>query len=266
VPDFDLSNRTAIVTGASQGLGKGVALELARAGADVAVVARLPEPVTARGQSRPHEPVGPVVAEIEAMGRRALGITADVREANQVASMVQQTLDAFGRVDILVNNAGGSWGEGFNVGELLDITEEDLDETFRLNVMSMFLCCRAVAPVMKRQGKGAIVNVASVAGRTPARGRGSYGLSKAAVINLTQTMAQEWGPEVRVNVLVPGSIYSPHRPTSSGASAEPDRQPNIALGRMGLAEEFAGAVLFLASDAGGYTTGAALDVHGGRHG
>ena len=261
---FDLTGRVAIVSGGSQGLGKGIALELGRAGADVVVVARLPEPVADRGQSRPHEPVEPVVAEIEAMGRRSLGVTADVRSADQVASMVQQAMDAFGQVDVLVNNAGGSWGEGFNVGNLLEITEHDLDETFRLNVMSAFLCSRTVAPIMKRQGRGSIVNVASVAGRTPSAGRGAYGLSKAAVINLTQTMAQEWAPEVRVNVLVPGSIYTPHRPTSSGSSAQPDEQPNIALGRLGLAEEYANAVLFLASDAGGYTTGAALEVHGGR--
>ncbi len=104
---FDLTGRVALVTGGSQGLGKATVLALARAGADVAVVARRPEPVTV-GRSRPHEPVDPVVNEVRALGRRSLGITADVRDEEQVESLVPDVLDAFGRIDILVNVVGGS--------------------------------------------------------------------------------------------------------------------------------------------------------------
>src|SRR5687767_4717762 len=115
---FDLTDRVAVVTGGSQGLGKATCLALARAGADVVVVARRPEAVTA-GRSRPHEPVDPVVEEIRGRGRRALGVTADMRDEDQVHDMVAQVINALGRIDILVNVVGGSWGETFRAGPLL---------------------------------------------------------------------------------------------------------------------------------------------------
>ena len=265
---FDLSGRVAIVTGAAQGVGRGIALQMARAGADVVAVSRLPEPVRGRGRERPHAPIEPVVEEISEMGRRCIGVTADVRVADSVAAMVQQAMDAFGRVDILANNAGGSWGESFNVGPLLEITEEDLEETFRLNIKAAFLCSRAVVPIMKRQGRGAIVNIASVSGLGASPSYASYGACKAALINLTQTMAQEWGPEVRVNAIAPGSVDTPHRMrgggTREGQTALNQRQGNIALQRQGDAEEFGATAVYLASDGGGYTTGACITVDGGR--
>lgn len=265
MPDFDLSNRTAIVTGASQGLGRGIALELARAGADVAVVARLPEPVTARGQSRPHEPVEPVVAEVQALGRRALGITADVREADQVASMVQQTLETFGRVDILVNNAGGSYGQDFKRGPVLETTEHDLNETFRLNVNSVFLCSKAVAPIMLEQGSGAIINNASMGGLGPDRDFAAYTAAKAAVISLTGQMAMEWAPSVRVNAVAPGRIDTSRSRSRRDPETLARRLSHIAMGRMGAPEEVAGAVVYLASDAASWTTGITIELDGGRN-
>src|SRR5207253_9375802 len=114
---FDLTDRVAIVSGGSQGLGKATALALARAGADVVIVARRPEAVTA-GRSRPHEPVDPVVEEVKGLGRRSLGVTADVRDEDQVQDMVTHVMDTFRRVDILVNVVGGSWGETFRAGPL----------------------------------------------------------------------------------------------------------------------------------------------------
>src|SRR5262249_44545898 len=156
--------RTAIVTGASQGLGKATALALARAGADIVVVARRPETVTV-GRSRPHEPVDPVASEVEKLGRRAVAITADVRDEDQVQDMVAQAMSGFGKIDILVNVVGGSWGETFRSGPLLGLTPHDLIEVYRVNVLTMFMCSVAVVPIMKKQGKGAIVNIASESGR-----------------------------------------------------------------------------------------------------
>jgi NAD(P)-dependent dehydrogenase (short-subunit alcohol dehydrogenase family) len=268
MPGFDLTDRVAIVTGGAQGLGLGIARQLAKAGAHIAIAARLPEPVRGRGYQRPHVPVEPAVQEIKALGRRALGVTVDVRDAGQVARMVQETLTALGRIDILVNNAGGAWGESFNVGPLLEITDEDLMETFRLNVKASFLCSQAVVPVMKRHGKGAIINIASTSALGPSPGYASYGASKAALIHLTQTMAQEWAPEVRVNVVAPGNVVTPHRVrgggTRDGQEALQRRLGSVALDRSGDPEEFGAAVVFLASDAGSYTTGACIAVDGGR--
>jgi len=257
---FDLTNRLAIVTGGSQGLGKATSLALARAGADVVVAARRPEAVTV-GRSRPHEPVDPVVEEVTRLGRRSLGITADVRDEEQVESMVAQTMDAFGRIDILVNVVGGSWGETFRAGPLLELAPHDLLEAYRVNVLTMFQCSTAVVPIMKRQGKGVIVNIASEAGRGASPGQAAYGAAKAAVINMSMSMAAEWGPEVRVNSIAIGGLETPHRPMWDA-----HRQESLGrsvLGRVGTPEEHAGTVVWLASDYAGYITGAVIDAHGG---
>ena len=264
MPAFDLSGRFAIVTGGGQGLGKAMALALAEAGADIAIVARRPEAVSGRGANRPHEPAEPALEEIRTLGRRCVAVTADLREPDQVDRMVQEVLAGFGRIDILVNNAGGSWGETFQTGPLLEVTAQDLDETFRLNVKNVFLCSKAVALVMKEQGKGSIINISSSAGRHSIPGRGLYGAAKAAVIHLTQTMALEWGPEVRVNAVVPGSVANLHRSLAPGTEQQLNQQvAQIPLGRLGMPEEFAGAVVYLASDASSFTSGAIIDVSGG---
>ena len=263
--NFDLAGRVAVVTGGSQGLGRAMAVALAQAGADVAVVAREPEAVTA-GRARPHAPVSEVSAEIKALGRRVLGVTADVRDQGQVAGMVKSVMDAFGRIDVLVNVVGGSWGETFRAGPLLEIGENDVIEAYRVNVVTMFLCSSAVVPIMKQQGRGSIINIASVAGRGASPKQGAYGAAKAGVINMSQTMAIEWAPEVRVNAIAVGGVESPHRPRWAGgnttATIAPEALP--AIGRLGTPEEHAGTVVWLASDAASYITGAVIDAHGGR--
>jgi NAD(P)-dependent dehydrogenase (short-subunit alcohol dehydrogenase family) len=248
MPSFDLTDRVAIVTGGSQGLGKAAAVELARAGANIVVVAREPEAVT-RGRSRPHAPVHSTAEEITMLGRQALGVTADVRDAQQVKRMVQQTMDTFGRVDILVNVVGGSWGETFRAGPLDELESSDVMEAYRLNVETMFVCSKAVRPIMKSQGKGVIVNIASIAGRGPSPGSAAYGAAKAGVINMTMTMAQEWAPEIRVNAIAVGGIETPHR-VRWAESTQQETRPTTrsALGRLGTPEEHAGTVVWLASD------------------
>ena len=266
MPNFDLTDRVAIVTGGSQGLGKATAIALAEAGADVVVVAREPEEVTV-GKSRPHEPVAPVVEAVEALGRRALGVTADVRDPEQVESMVRDAMGLSGRIDVLVNVVGGSWGETFRAGPLLELSPHDVEEAYRVNVVTMFQCSTAVAPLMMKQGKGSIINIASRAGRGPSPGSGAYGAAKAGVINMSLTMASEWGPKVRVNAIALGGIETPHRPRwadldQPGAAAAVT--PQSAMRRLGTPEEHAATVVWLASDAAGYMTGAVIDAHGGR--
>ncbi len=261
---FDLSGRIALVTGGAQGIGKATSLALAQAGADVVVVARLPEDVTT-GKARPHVPVEPVVGEIRALGRRSLGITADVRDEDQVAGVVGQVMAEYGRIDILANVVGGSWGETFRSGLLIELTPHDLVEAYVLNVVTMFQCSTAVVPIMKQQGKGVIVNIASVAGRGASPGQAGYGAAKAAVVNMSMSMAAEWGPEIRVNSIAIGGIDTPHRPTwTSDVPAGPGPAARNALGRLGTQEEAAGIVVWLASDAAGYVTGSVIDAHGGR--
>lgn len=260
---IDFTGRVAVVTGASQGIGRAIAMALAEHGADIAAVAREPEQMTG-GTERIHRPLAPVVADIEAMGRKALGILADVRDPDQVREMASQAVESFGRVDILVNNAGATWGETFKMGPLLDLTPHDFQESVRLNLLSVFLCSCAIAPAMLDQGRGAIVNLASISGRGASPNNGAYGAAKAGVIGLTQTMAMEWAP-VRVNAVAPGSVEHADR-----AAAHPYAQgrtplaQTTALGRPGAPEEIAALAVFLASDAASYITGSIVDINGGH--
>ncbi|MDA1036173.1 MAG: SDR family oxidoreductase [Chloroflexi bacterium] len=262
MPSFDLTDRAAIVTGGSQGFGKAIALALATQGANVAVVAREPEAVTV-GRERPHESVTPVVDEIKVIGSRAIGITADVREQEQVDSMVAETMDAFGRIDILINVVGGSWGETFRSGPLVELEPHDFIECYRVNVLTGFMCSKAVQPIMKAQGRGAIVNVASGAGVNPGTGQASYGAAKAAVINMSKSMAYEWAPEIRVNSIALGGIETPHRPMWAEAVQQAPATRN-ALARLGTPDEHAGTVLWLVSDAASFITGETIAADGGR--
>jgi len=259
---FDLSDRVAIVTGGSQGLGKAVALALAQAGADIAIAAREPEAVTF-GKERPHLPVDPAVEEIAEFGTRVIGVTTDVRDPAQVDRLVSQTMDTLGRVDILLNVVGGSWGETFKAGELMSLDLNDVMEAYKLNVGTMFLCSKAVQPIMKKQGKGAIVNIASIAGRGASINSAAYGAAKAGVINMTLTMAHEWGPEIRVNAIAVGGIETPHRQRWGESAATATVANRAVMKRLGTPEEHAGTVLWLVSDYGGYITGTVIDAHGG---
>jgi NAD(P)-dependent dehydrogenase (short-subunit alcohol dehydrogenase family) len=246
----ELDGRIALVTGGSKGIGRAVALALADAGADVAIAARGAEDLEK------------TATEIEERGRRAHVAPTDVSDREQVAALVEGTVRALGSIDILVNNAGGA---PF-LSSVDTIRPDGFEKYFRINFMSAFYCTQAVVPILKEKESGSIVNVASVAGYIASPGLTYYSTAKAALINLTKTVAQEVAAfGVRVNAVAPGWIE-----TDMNVVARRDPgwteaiRSMIPLGRWGTAEEVARVVLFLASDAASYMTGSIVVVDGGQ--
>ncbi|HWC28950.1 MAG TPA: SDR family oxidoreductase [Dehalococcoidia bacterium] len=253
---FDLTDRVAIVTGGSDGIGKGIALGMAEAGAHIVVAARRQDRIDA------------TVAQLQGMGRRSLGVPTDVSQPEQVENLIDATMKEFGRIDILVNNAGSSWGSNFKRGTLLELDASDFDGAFGTNVKSQFLCGRAAVPIMQQQATGgAIINMSSVAGQlnlTPSPTMGLYSATKAAILSFTRTMAAEWAPKVRVNALMPGLIQTDRTRNDPNRKATDDElAANIGLARVGMPSDVAGAAVFLASDAASWITGAAIQIDGG---
>jgi NAD(P)-dependent dehydrogenase (short-subunit alcohol dehydrogenase family) len=252
--NFNLDGRTAIVTGGSTGIGLGIARGFAEAGANVVIAARRPEVIDQ------------ACHDLSDTGRTILGIPTDVSDAEQVARLVAQTQEKLGRIDVLVNNAGGTFGPTFRRAPLLDTSDHDFQECWAINVQSAFMCSKAVASQMMKQGNGSIINISSISGReagAPLTGFSVYGAVKAALIQLTRGMAAEWGPSIRANVIAAGMIDTP-RVTASRSDSEIEAQLlTIAMGRAGLPADVAGAAVFFASEAASWITGACLDVHGG---
>lgn len=250
---FDLSHTVSLVTGSTAGIGLGIARALGHAGSRVVITSRRAD-VVARCRD-----------ELGAEGIDVGGTAADVRDAEQVAALVAHVAGEFGRLDILVNNAGGSFGDTYRSGPLLDMSPEDLLESYRSNVVSAFLCARAALPHLRRSGRGAIVNVASMAPYgSVARGMGTYAAAKAGLIALTRTMAAEWAPHVRVNAVAPGSIDTP-RTTSARSDAVLSRlDDDIVLGRLGTPADVGWCVCYLAAPASEWMTGSIMRIDGGE--
>jgi 3-oxoacyl-[acyl-carrier protein] reductase len=243
-----LRDQVAIVTGASQGIGRAIALELARVGADVVVCSRRPAALK------------PVADQIRALGRQALAVECDVADAVQVDDVVGRTTSAFGRIDLLVNNAG------YRIrAPLEDLSRREWDAMIATNLTGVFLFSQAVGRVMIGQRAGTIVNVTSVAGRSGARGMAAYAAAKAGVTVLTQSLGAEWAKYgIRVTAVAPG-------PVETEGVLEVWKTPamiaqatgEVPLGRLGRPEEIAWAVVFVASDQARFMTGETLYVSGG---
>jgi len=244
---FNLTDRVAIVTGGGQGIGKEIALAFAEAGAHVVVADMRAEIAQA------------TAAEVRGLGRRALSVVTDVRDSEQVASMVQRARDEFGRIDILVNNAAGNFKAPF-----LELTEKGWDAVVRATLKSVFLCTSAVAKVMVEQRQGNIVNIASMDGIRASVDAAPYGAAKAGVISLTKTLALELAPyNIRVNAIAPGYIDTPGTAQWRTPEVTEHRRSHIALGRTGQPDDVATVALFLASEASSYITGETVVVDGG---
>jgi NAD(P)-dependent dehydrogenase (short-subunit alcohol dehydrogenase family) len=248
-PSFALDGQVALVTGAARGLGRAIALALAHAGADVALGLRN----VASGRE--------LVAEIEALDRRALPLQMDVKRLDQVDAAVAEALGAFGRIDVLVNNAGGGW-----MNAALDVGEEDFDHIVAVNLKGTFFTSQAVARAMIATGGGRIVNIGSQAGAVALPDESVYCMAKAGIAHLTKCLAVEWGPHgILVNTVAPTFIATPGtEPALSDPAFRAQVVENIAaLHRIGEPVEVAGAVVFLASPAASLITGTTLLVDGG---
>ena len=245
---MDLTGKKAIVTGAGQGIGKAIALRLANAGADIALLDL--------NLSSAEE----VAEEIAALGRQAIPIPTDVSYADDVNAAVDKVLTEFGRVDILVNNAGIAG----RTLPLTDLDESDWDSVIGVNLTGVFLCCKAVIGLMIEQDYGRIVNIASIAGKEGNPTLIPYSVSKAGVICLTKALAKEVTDyNIRVNAVSPAVIETPIMEGMAQSTID-YMVGKIPLGRIGKPEEVAAVVNFLASDEVSFVTGQCYDVSGGR--
>lgn len=244
-----LEGKAAIVTGASRGLGRAIALAFAREGADVLV-----------NYTSREEQAGEVAAAIESLGRRAILRRADVSDAAQVLAMVTAALTGFGRVDILVNNAGITMPKG-----LLETSEADWDRVLAINLKGIFLCCQAVAKPMMGQGGGRIINIASTAGQAGILSGPAYCAAKAGVLGLTKCLARTFAPHnVQVNAISPAMIDTEILYWRTPAQWK-ETLESIPLKKLGDPDDLAEAAVFLASSGGNFVTGATLDVNGGLY-
>ena len=246
---FSLDGRNAFVTGASRGIGRAIALALADAGANVALVSRSADALEQSAR------------EVESRGRASLALVADVADLDAVRSAVERAGEALGGLDVVVNNAGAA---PFRA-PVADTRIEGFEKYVRVNFLSAVYVIQAAAPRLIESGRGCVLNVASVGGLAASPGVGYYGAAKAALINLTKTLAVEWAERgVRVNALAPGWIETDMNDGLRQDPASRDRMTGgIAMRRFGTPEEVASAAVFLCSDGASYITGEVLVVDGG---
>jgi 3-oxoacyl-[acyl-carrier protein] reductase len=245
---FSLKDKVAVVTGASQGIGRATSLALAEAGAKIAVAARNTEKLAS------------LVAEIAAANGEALAVPMDVADAAQVKAGFQQLLAKFGKLDILVNNAAITRDT-----LALRMKLEDWDAVLRTNLTGAHLCIQQALGAMLKQRAGRIINITSVVAETGNAGQANYVASKAGLIGLTRAIAVEVASRnITVNAVAPGFIVTPMTDVLS-PEIKDKMKSLIPLGRMGTDREIATAIVFLASDEAGYITGQVLDVNGGLH-
>ena len=246
-PNLSLEGQVAIVTGGGTGIGRGIALEFAKAGADVVVASRRLSVLEKVGE------------EVTALGRRSLAVRTDISRKTDVDNLVRRVMDEFGGIDILVNNAGVGLGGKFT---FLENPEDEWDKVIDINLKGYYLCSQAVSRGMVERKKGNIINITSMAAF---RGGSSYNISKAGVVNLTRGLARELASyNIRVNAIAPGWVRTD---ISEWMWSDPERlkqeEARIPLGRVGEPSDIASVAVFLASDASSYITGDTIVVDGG---
>jgi NAD(P)-dependent dehydrogenase (short-subunit alcohol dehydrogenase family) len=248
-----MMEKVVIVTGSSRGIGRALALAFAKEGANLIVNDR----TNLKAASM-------VVHEIEAMGRQALLIKADVTQRGEVSQMVQHTLEKFGRIDVLINNAGT-----VTISPAEEFTEEDWDRDLDTNLKGVFLCSQQVGKAMIKQRRGNIINIASMLGKIAFPKHAAYCASKAGVIALTKVLAVEWAKyNIRVNAIAPGFIYTDmiKDMLAKGIRTKEEHESiikKIPLGRLGNPDEIASLCVFLASEEAEYITGETVVIDGG---
>jgi len=247
-PNYGVEDRTAVVTGASQGIGRAIAETLAASGADVAIC------------SRSMNRVGPVAEGINEANDtgNALAFECDVRERERVEEFVEATVKEFGGIDVLVNNAGGEFVANFE-----DISENGWRTIVDLNLNSTVHCSQVAGEVMREGDGGSIINISSVNGQHAAPGESHYGAAKAAIIRLTETLAVEWADDgVRVNCVAPGLVQTPGVAETLGIQSDDMPSREKVERRIGHSEEIADVVQFLASPAASFVNGETLTAKG----
>jgi NAD(P)-dependent dehydrogenase (short-subunit alcohol dehydrogenase family) len=252
---FSLTGKTAIVTGGSRGIGKAIALGMAKAGALVAVT------------SRKLNDLEETASEVKAFGGQAFPIQAHLGKLEEIKKMVATAQGQLKKIDILVNNAGASPA----MGSVLESDERLWDTIMNLNMKGLYFTSQTVGGIMKNQGKGKIINLASVDGFIPERGVSVYSISKAGVRMITRAFALELAPfNIQVNSIAPGPISTKmlnshwfHLSPEEAKKGQEAMAKSTPMGRIGLPDEIVGAAIYLASDASSYTTGAEIVIDGG---
>ena len=242
-----LTNKTAVVTGASRGIGRSIAIDLAKKGANVVV-----------NYSGNEAKANEVVGEIKALGQQAFAVKADVSNGEEVQALMKQAADTFGSIDILVNNAGIT-----KDNLLMRMKENEWDDVININLKGVFNCTKAVTRQMMKQRSGRIINVASVVGVCGNPGQANYVAAKAGVIGLTKTTAKELASRhITVNAVAPGFI-STDMTDKLDDNVQTEMLKQIPLARFGAPEDISNVVVFLASEGAGYITGQTIQVDGG---